>query len=188
MTRQQGFTLLEIMISTGLFAVVMAAIIGVYTLNLHMGVRTGNSARVLDHGQHAIAMLEKDVNEATGVWTPVTHGASASALGLFMPRFDETGLLVASDDTVIYYLREDSLLRDVVPAVGSNRPAVEGQIVLTPATGSPPFSYFSAQGSALLPAHAIADTRVVRVQLQSWGTTASDSVSFRGDYRLRNKR
>lgn len=188
MKRQQGFTMLEVLFSSGIFAIVMAAIIGTYLMNLQTATRSGDAARIRDQGQLAIAMLEKDVIEAAGVWTPLGHGASPSALGLYLPRFDENGLLVASDDTVIYYLRGDALKRDVVPGASSSRPAIEGQIVLSPATGSPAFSYFTAQGPTMHAAHAVEDSQVVRVQLRSWGTSEGSTLSLRGDYRLRNKR
>ena len=190
MRRQAGFTLLEILISTSLFAVVMAALVGVYIVNLRMGVKTGSRSQTLDMGQHAIALLEKDVDVAAGAWSPTSYGASSSALGLYMPRFDSTGLLIATDDEIVYYLSGNSLRRDVIPASGSTRTAIHGQLILASATGSPIFSYYAWQDGALQPVQTISDTQVVRVELETWGTDTSDSLQqwFHGDYRLRNKR
>lgn len=189
-SRAHGFTLPEVLVSTAIFAVVAAALVGLYALGMRSAERQGSHTRTLSTGQRAIALLEKDVIEACQATTEPAYAASPSALALLQPRFDSDGRLVASDDVVVYYFNGNRLLRDVRPGSGSSLSSVTGQLVLDRATGSPVFDYLKDQGTSLVQVSDVAQAEVIRVRLQASGSVQTDSSGqyFRGEYRMRNKR
>lgn len=188
--RARGFTLVEVLISTLVFGVIAAALVGLYALGMRSADRQGSHTRTLSDGQRALALLEKDVIEACGVTTAVGHPASASALALVLPRFDADGLLVASSDVVVYYFVGSQLRRDVQPGSGSALASVTGQRILDRATGSPVFDYYRDQGTSLVRVSQVSQAEVVRVHLQASASLGPDGgvQYFRGEYRMRNKR
>ncbi|HEY9856135.1 MAG TPA: prepilin-type N-terminal cleavage/methylation domain-containing protein [Stenomitos sp.] len=185
-----GFTLPEVLLSTVVFAIVAAALVGLYALGMRSADRQGRDTQTLANGQRALAMLEKDVIEACEATTVAGIPASASALALRMPRFDADGILVASDDVIVYSFAGNQLLREVRPGAGSALAAVTGQVILDHATGSPVFDYLRDQGTSLVRVLQVQQAEVVRVRLQASASvgTDPDGQFFRGEYRMRNKR
>ncbi len=188
--KHQGFTLVEVLMSTAVFSIIAAALVGLYALGTRSADRSASHVKSLSGGQHALSMLEKDVLEACRITTVGGYAASPSALAMLQPRFDADGLLVASDDVVVYYFSGDRLLRDVLPGSGSAVPAVTGQVILDRATASPVFEYLRDQGTSLVAVSQVSQAEVVRVHLQLSGSAASDQdvQYFRGEYRMRNMR
>lgn len=186
----RGFTLPEVLLSTVVFAIIAAAMVGLYSLGMRSADRQSSHSRTLSDGQRLLAMLEKDVIEACGATTVTGYAASPSALALSMPRFDSDGLLVASNDVVVYYFSGNRLLRDVRPGSGSSLPGVTGQVLLDRATGSPAFDYLRDQGTSLVRVSRLQQAEIIRVRLQASGSieTDRDGQYFRGEYRMRNKR
>lgn len=185
-----GFTLPEVLLSTVVFGIVAVALVGLYSLGMRSAERQGSHTRTLSEGQRTLALLEKDVIEACGATTVTGFTASPSALALLLPRFDADGLLVASDDVIVYYFAGSRLLRDVRPASGSDRASVTGQIILDRATGSPVFDYLRDQGTSQVRVSQVQQAEIVRVLLQASGSIGADRdvQYFRGEYRMRNKR
>lgn len=186
----RGFTLIEVLISTIVFGVIAAALVGLYSLGTRSADRQGSHSRTLADGQRTLALLEKDVIEACGATTVAGFAASTSALALLQPRFDADGLMVASDDVIVYYFSGNQLLRDVRPGSGSALVSVTGQRILERATGSPVFDYLRDQGTSLVTVSQVQQAEYVRVRLQASGSLGADQdvQYFRGDYRMRNKR
>lgn len=186
----RGFTLPEVLLSTVVFAIISAALVGLYSLGMRSADRQSSHSRTLSDGQRLLAILEKDVIEACAATTVTGYAASPSALALAMPRFDADGLLVASNDVVVYYFSGNRLLRDVRPGSGSPLQSVTGQVLLDRATGSPVFDYLRDQGTSLVRVSQLQQAEVIRVRLQASGSieTDRDGQYFRGEYRMRNKR
>lgn len=188
--RPRGFTLVEVLMSTAVFAIIAAALVGLYALGTRSADRSASHVQSLSRAQAALAMLEKDVLEACRITTVAGYAASGSALAMLQPRFDADGLLVASNDVVVYYFRGDRLLRDVRPGSGSSLTSVTGQLILDRATASPVFEYLKDQGTTLVSVAQASQAEVVRVHLEVEGSSAGDQdvQYFRGEYRLRNMR
>lgn len=190
MRSDAGFTLLEVLVSTAVFAFVAAALVGVYSLGIRSASRYGSHTSTLDQGELALSRLENDAIASCGATRSTAYPASASALALIEPTYDANGVLVASSDVVVYHFVGSQLERDVVPGPGGSRSAVTGQIVLAASTGSPAFTYLAGIGASLTRVSRVSDAEVVRVQLQASSSLVTDAKLqwFHGEFRMRNKR
>lgn len=184
-----GYTMVEVLIATGVFTFVIAAVLGAFSLGMRSMNRYSGHTDTITTSQNVLAHLEKDAISACGVTTVAGYPASPSAVALIEPTFDASGSLVASTDVVVYYCRGNQLLRDVIRGAGGSRQPITGQLVVSNATGSPLFDYLKDQGGTLVPVGAVTAAEVIRIRLQASGSVVANGAPLLShvDFRMRNK-
>jgi prepilin-type N-terminal cleavage/methylation domain-containing protein len=184
-----GFSLIEVLVSVGVFAFIIAAVFGVFGYGAQNLSRFGGHTDQLTRGQNALAMFEKDAILACGATSSAGYPASPSAVAFFEPTFDASGNLIASSDRIVYYASASQLMRDVLPGAGGSRTHMTGQILLTGASGNPLFDYLQDQGGTVATVSNVTAAQIVRVRLSASSSVVANGQAMLShvDVRMRNR-
>ncbi len=167
---QQGFTIIEIVIVTFLFAILLMGMLGIF--DWHQKVFLLEQAEVRATGSVRTAFNEMTRYIAQGnqilasrTISGQTYNTGASALVLEIPSLNSSGNVIATSfDHVIYYASGTELHQIIEPGTGSVRPA--GNRQLSSSLQSLSFTYNNAD-----PTQASSVVVDITAQAQARGTS-----------------
>ncbi|HEY9766176.1 MAG TPA: prepilin-type N-terminal cleavage/methylation domain-containing protein [Chroococcales cyanobacterium] len=173
MRRERGFTLVEGMVSTFIFALLIAIVIGFLVPTNQAATRVRNEAQLIDQSRAAMARIEKDALNACAL-----EASSSGTVAVFrLNRYSSNGDILANQYDNVTYSASGRVLRY---SRGSISQTLLGDLDSTVT----PFSYFGATLQSASPSSAC----LIRVALQAkQRANHGQVVSLQTrDFRLRN--
>ena len=189
MSSPQGFSLLEVMITTAIFGVLLVGVCTLYASSLKSFNRGQNKIEAQQNARVGIAVLAREVrlagydpSDAMSV-LPTTAIETASANTVtFIADVDGD----AVSDRVRYSLQGTRLVRDSAAWGGTNFPALAGNNELAEGVTALTFTYFDGNN---ITTATLANIRRVTIGITTQETTSDgNQLSFplTLDVRLRN--
>lgn len=96
---QYGFTLVELLLYAGLFAILLVVLLQLFTSLISVQLESEATSSITQDGQYILAKLTHDISSSDAVILPVTPGASSSAM-----------TLTIASSSAVYTLSQGNLL------------------------------------------------------------------------------
>lgn len=147
--RLPGFTLMEVLVVIGLFALVMVFVVGIFIGHNDLYYAQRAEINAVGSARHALDDITDEIREAVAVQDSIlyqgtTYQTDGDTLVVRLPALDSSGVPIASTyDYIIYYLDPGSpakLRKTTAPNASSFRRA-EDQKLLTEFLNSIAFAY-----------------------------------------------
>lgn len=186
--REQGFTLIEIMVVVGLFALLMLFATGIFLS--HNGLYFAQRAEInaVGSARHALDDMTDEIREAVAVavstdYQSVTYTTDADTLVLRLPATDASGVpLSGTYDYIVYYIDSGNpqYLRKIAAPNAASFRRVEDKKLLTEYLNSLVFTYND-------PTPANASRINVQLVTRDTARLATRAITLTEDVYLRNK-
>lgn len=184
----RGFSLVEVMVVAGLFAIMTIAIMGVYRIGLNTEAVTAQRTKLQDGLQYGIKAFDRDIAEASASLSASTSGS----VTVLIPIYTADGVPTGLTDAVTFAASGSELFQTVVPGPLSSRAAYVDKRLLTNLPSPYPspglFSYWQRVGGTLT-ASTPGDATIVRVTLLQTDQYSGrqQTVELSQDIRMRNR-
>ena len=170
-----GMTLIELLIVVAISAIILIALLSLYTGGLKYFFNQNSRADTIEDSRLPMARISRDIRDASNVSDETRtiggrdYATSPNCLVLEVPSIDAAGLIIiGSIDYIIYAYDSESrtLLRIVDPAASSSRSSARRVLadnLINDATLGAPFKlkYFRADGTYEVTSHPYSDLPTV---------------------------
>lgn len=183
-----GYSLVEIVVAAGLFAIMTIAVMGVYRVALNAESVTAQRTKLQDGLQYGMKAFDKEISEASGSLAT----SSSVSITVAIPIFDGSGVPTGLTDTVTFTASGSEVYQTVIPGLGSSRPAFVNKRLLqhlpVPYPSPGLFSYWKRENGSLVPKPP-QDATIVRVSLYLTDVHSGrrQTVLLSQDIRMRNR-
>jgi hypothetical protein len=90
MKKKQGFTIVELLIYTGILTIFLYVLTNIFTSVLDMQLESESAGPVVTDGRYILSRLTYDISHASSIVTPATIGGEGSTLVLHIGSSDYT--------------------------------------------------------------------------------------------------
>ncbi len=189
-SRAQGLTLIEVVISLAIVAVILVALLSLYTTGQKYFINESARAATIEASRYPLAWITRDVKEATGVvsaWD--VYATSSNSLVLQLPSVDSSGVIIdiaTNFDYIIYRVNSNKLER-IIDALDGVSARSDGSRVLAENVNSMVISYYDSAGGVLTSGFEAATnlSLALTTSRQGLGRTFQETLST--GVKLRNK-
>jgi len=189
-SKTRGLSLIEILIAMAIVAVILIALLSLYTTGQKYFINESTRADTLQDSQYPLAWITRDVKEALQVlssWGSYT--TSSNCLVLEIPSVDSSGVIIdisADFDYIIYRLNSNKLER-IIDALDGVSSRTDDTRVLAENTNSLVFAFFDSQGAELTSGFDAASSINIALSSSRQGVGRTFQETLNAGVKLRNK-